>query len=80
MCIEVAPPLVVLLTSGSVIDSTVLLGSTGTVCAYTYTVSDCEPPEVLLRYGSVAAAVSVAPGPPAQSLELTVAVDEVPSV
>jgi hypothetical protein len=35
MCIDVAPPLVVLLTSGNVIDLTVLLGSTGTVVAYT---------------------------------------------
>ena len=35
MCIEVAPPLVVLLTSGNVIDLTVLFGSTGTVVAYT---------------------------------------------
>jgi hypothetical protein len=77
---EVAPPLVVLLTSGNVIDLTVLVGSTGTVVAYTYTVSCCELPEVLLRYGSVAAAVSVAPGPPAQSLEVTVSVDELPSV
>jgi hypothetical protein len=33
MCIAVAPPLVVLLTFGNVIDSTVLLGSTGTVVA-----------------------------------------------
>jgi hypothetical protein len=33
MCIAVAPPLVVLLTFGNVIDLTVLLESTGTVVA-----------------------------------------------
>jgi hypothetical protein len=33
ICIAVAPPLVVLLTLGNVIDCTVLFGSTGTVVA-----------------------------------------------